>query len=200
MIIEERGYPALLKRCKSLGFLVFDTQDYDLNIIGIRNSESRVNEFDDELHVLYLADGRWNHHVYKCTTDAGLYYLNNPFSKTKGTSIVVHNRQYRRVYKMGTHKGYKALSQQGNKIAIWRDRNLDNKHDFQGPIDEGYYGINIHRASAHKESINVNNWSAGCQVIADPRDFDEFISLCEEQIRRLGSEYFSYTLLYGFQE
>jgi len=196
MIIEELGYPALLQRCKDMGFKVFESQDYDLNIIGIRNAEGTVNAFDDEMHVLYLKDGSWHHHCYKCTTDAGLHYLLNPFSR--GTAIVVHDRQYRGVYKLGTHTGYKALSQQGNSIAVWRDRNKDNKHDYTGEIDEGYFGINIHRANKYKESSLVNNWSAGCQVIADPRDFDEFISLCEMQIERVGSNSFSYTLLFGF--
>jgi len=198
MRILETGYPALLQRCKDMGFKVFDTQDFDLNIIGIRNSESEVDQFDDELHVVYLSGGRWQHHVYKCTTDAGLHYLNNPITEAGGTAIVVHNRQYRGVYKLGTHRGYTALSQQGNKIAIWRDRNKDNKHDFEGPISEGYFGINIHRANKYKESKIVHNWSAGCQVIADPDDFNEFIELCKMQIKELGSNSFSYTLLFGF--
>ena len=49
---------------------------------------------------------------------------------------------------------------------VYRGNNKDNKVDAGGPIDSGWHGINIHRASSSWQSKQVNKWSAGCQVLA----------------------------------
>jgi hypothetical protein len=52
---------------------------------------------------------------------------------------------------------------------------------FASGIEEtGMFGINIHRADLTGKTINVNQWSAGCQVFADSSVFNSFISLCEK--------------------
>ena len=40
-------------------------------------------------------------------------------------------------------------------------------------VHEGIYGINIHRATSREggKSVQVDKWSAGCQVIAANNDF-----------------------------
>jgi hypothetical protein len=115
-----------------------------------------------------------------------------------GTACVVANRQYKGTYKLGKHRGkYKALVQTGNKIAIYRDNDRDPRYDFdKSTIIEGYFGINIHRATTAKGgSVNVNKWSAGCQVFQKPDDFKKFLELCEKQVAIRGWDKFSYTLL-----
>jgi len=56
------------------------------------------------------------------------------------------------------------------------------------------FGINIHRASLTGKTINVNQWSAGCQDFADSGQFNSFISICEKAEKYWGKR-FSYTLL-----
>ena len=61
-------------------------------------------------------------------------------------------------------------------------------------IQRGLFGINIHRASADQRSIQVGKWSAGCQVVADPRDFAQLMDICSLAEDVWGPA-FCYTLL-----
>jgi len=47
MRIDHSGYPSILQRAKDAGFVVFDSTEYDMNIIGERNPQGEVNKFDD---------------------------------------------------------------------------------------------------------------------------------------------------------
>ena len=196
MRIDHSGYPSILQRAKDAGFVVFDSTEYDMNIIGERNPHGEVNKFDDWIHLCFLERGEWQWHAYKCTTDAGKYWLEN--ASDRGTAILVHNRQYRGVYMLGLHQGrYEALVQRGGEVSVWRDRDGDTEHDYGHNEQSGYFGINIHRASSQRESQQVDRYSAGCQVIADPDEFEHFLALCKLQIEHTGYDRFSYTLLLG---
>lgn len=187
------AYPHILARVKQAGFTVFESVDYDMNIIGERNPNGEPDRFDDWIHICYLEGGSWQWHAYKCTTDAGLYYLRNG-----NTAILIHNRQYRGAYMLGLHRGqYEALVQRGNEVCVWRDRNADNVHDYGQNEECGYFGINIHRASRIVASQSVDQYSAGCQVIQDPDEYNDFIKRCKLQPERTGYDKFSYTLLMG---
>lgn len=193
MKIQSNGIPRILELAQLAGFTIFDKNDYDMNIIGERNPNGEVNKFDDWIHICFKQDGEWVWHCFRCTTDAGKYYL-----QSGNTAILCHNRQYRGAYKLGLHRGqYEALVQRGGPVSVWRDRNGDSVHDYGQNEESGYFGINIHRASAIDTSTSVNRYSAGCQVIADPHEFDVFISLCKLQVQHLGVDSFSYTLLMG---
>jgi hypothetical protein len=193
MEIEVKEYPEILERVKAIGGKVFESQDYDMNIIGERNPNGRPNVFDDWIHVLYKEAGLWKWYSWQITTDAGLHYL-----LSSDTAILVHNRQYLGAYTLGEHRGnYEALVQHGNEVTIWRDRNRDSEIDYGGEEIDGYFGINIHRASSRQRSEFVERYSAGCQVFASPNDFSEFLAIVKQQIEKLGYEKFSYTLLLG---
>ena len=80
---------------------------------------------------------------------------------------------------------------------VYRDNNRDGKYDLlEESIDEGLFGINIHRATgrAGGTSIRVDKWSAGCQVIADNDDWHQFLDICQTA-REIWGNSFSYTLL-----
>lgn len=191
--LSENEYPAILQRVKDAGFATFESRDYDMNIVGERNPNGETNKFDDWIHLCFKENGQWQWHAYKCTTDAGKFYLQNG-----NTAILVHNRQYRGAYIIGLHRGkYCALVQRGNEVCVWRDRNGDLNHDWGEHMECGYFGINIHRASAEIESQSVGRYSAGCQVIADPDEYNHFIALCRLQVQHLGYDQFTYTLLLG---
>lgn len=172
---------------------VFDSPSgHDLNLFGIRNSGSRANSFDDWIGAFYWFDGVWNMFAFPGTTDPGTFYREKPLN-VKGTAITKPG-QYRRAYKVGRHKGYKALQQIG-PITVYRDNNKDVELDTTGNVeDTGLHAVNIHRASRVRASTQVDKWSAGCQVFQDPDHFDFFMTLCDRGAAKFGNK-FTYTLL-----
>jgi|TARA_R110002124_G_scaffold72169_1_gene193232 hypothetical protein len=186
--------PVVLQRVKDLGYKVFDgAADYDLNIVGIRSKDKTVNTFNDLITISYKLRGQWHTRSWACTTDPGLYWLNNP-GRTEGTAILCPG-QYQGCYKLGKHRGsYTALTQ-SKPVRVFRDPDRDDEHDFDVSTQEGLFGINIHRANKSRRSAQVDRWSAGCQVFADPKDFAEFLKLCRKQVSVNGWDSFSYTLI-----
>lgn len=181
---------------KEKGYSYYTKGNFNLNIIGVRkNNKNKVtNKFDDLLVVAYNVDGSMCIHYYNITTEPGSYYMNKKLGNVKGTAILVPG-QYKSCYAIGKHNGkYKALVQV-KPVKVYRDNNKDDIYDMiPQQIDEGYFGINIHRSNPYTKSKLVNDWSAGCQVFADPDAFKSFMKLCEEQNKRFGNS-FTYTLL-----
>tara|TARA_R100000008_G_C3556959_1_gene153773 strand:+ start:149 stop:727 length:579 start_codon:yes stop_codon:yes gene_type:complete len=187
--------PPLLQRVKDLGYEVFTDGDYDLNIVGIRTKSREANKFDDIMTCTYRQNGTWVTKYWPCTTDPGTYHLDNP-SRVAGTAILVPG-QYRGVYKLDLHAGkYEAICQRNGKVKVYRDPNKDEILDMDpDSIQEGYFGINIHRASSKRTSTQVDRWSAGCQVLASPSDFAELITLAHLQWDERGWSSYTYTLI-----
>lgn len=183
----------LRNACLTWDYKFFETGDYNLNIIGIRNRERTANIFNDFIVVLFKEKGSWVTKIYPATTDPGKTYLNSPMSSA-GTAILVPY-QYRGVYTLGLHKGqYTALVQQKGEVAVYRDTNKDSTLDCDPrTIAHGYFGINIHRSSKTGTSVNVNNWSAGCQVLDNIDNYNEFIKICTKSKDIYGNR-FTYTL------
>jgi hypothetical protein len=175
-----------------LGYAFFENGDYNLNIIGVRTGDESSNRFNDFIALAYKANGEWNLDTFEVTTDPGLYWLNHPMN-LKGTAILAAD-QHKGCYKLGLHQGKYTALVQAKAVPVYRDRNLDNVVDDRGKLDTGFHGINIHRASSKHQSKQVDRWSAGCQVFADPFDFGSFIKLCEKSASLYGSR-FTYTLI-----
>ena len=179
---------------KNKGYAYFTNGAYNLNIIGVRASGAVItNSFDDILLIIYKTPtGTWNRQIYQITTDPGQFYMNKPCN-SKGTAILVPG-QYRGAYKIGLHKSkYKALCQ-NKPVKVYRDSNKNNVYDYdQNTIDEGMFGINIHKAGTFSKRINT--WSAGCQVFASETEFKAFMNFCQKQIDNKHGETFTYTLL-----
>lgn len=178
---------------KKNGYKIND-RPYELNIVGIRSAITRPNRFDDEIHVFFKTSGlNWEYHRFKATTDPGTYWLKHPMNLS-GTAILAEG-QYRNAYKLGLHRGkYLALVQIG-RVTVIRDFNRNNKLDFfNGTKRNGYYGINIHRASITGTTKSVDKYSAGCQVFSNISDFNHFLSMCKKH-RSLYGNKFTYTLI-----
>jgi lysozyme len=184
------------------GYKIFDGRDssgnkrnFDLNIFGIRTLNSTPGAFDDWLGVFWMNwdTDDWEYHIWNATTDPGQYWLTNPLN-VRGTAILTEG-QHRSCYQIGLHKSkYEALVQ-SKPLKVYRDNDRDEVLDrMPDTIQRGMFGINIHRASADHRSIQVGKWSAGCQVVADPRDFARLMDLCELAEDMWGPT-FSYTLL-----
>jgi len=179
------------------GHTFFESGAYNINIIGVRSTEQIPNKFNDSLIVLYKrANKEWVADTHKITTDPGVYWLNNPMN-VAGTAILVPG-QYRGVYKIDGHgqTKYEALCQRAGTVKVYRDNNKDEVHDMEpSTITEGYYGINIHRASKSREiTEDIDKWSAGCQVFKSNADFSGFMTIVNTSAKRYGNR-FTYTLL-----
>jgi len=177
---------------KAMGYAFFERGDYNLNIVGVRNSSGAADEFDDTMNIFYKIDGDWVVDTYIITTEPGPRILRRPINE-KGTAILVPN-QYRGTYLIGTHKTYTALVQRGGTVKVWRDNNRDSVADYTGDHDEGWYGINIHKHSGSDNRINTDGVSAGCQVFQSSQDFAEFMDTCHTASAKYSNR-FTYTLL-----
>ena len=183
------------KAVKGKGYAWFEgTKDYDLNIVGVRNSTTGnkvTNLFDDKITVSYKLNGEWQFHVWNATTDPGKKGVME-YHNTAGVARLVEG-QYRGSHSIGLHQGkYKALKQ-AKPVKVYRDPNRDMTYD-ETKIAEGIFGINIHRSSATGTSTYVENWSEGCQVFSTVTDFDKFMALCEKASAIHGNS-FTYTLI-----
>tara|TARA_Y100001963_G_C6750442_1_gene433935 strand:+ start:980 stop:1585 length:606 start_codon:yes stop_codon:yes gene_type:complete len=183
---------------ESKGYRWFEKGDYNVNIVGVRNSDTSnrvTNKFDDKITISYKIDGEWKFHIYNCTTDPGDDWVDNPMME-KGVAILKPG-QYPKSHKIRLHAGkYTALGQQNN-VKVYRDANKDGVYDYdESTVDEGLFGINIHRATAlsGRTSTYVDKWSAGCQVIANNDDWHEFLGICEKA-RDIWNNNFTYTLI-----
>lgn len=174
------------------GYRFFDSGDFNLNIVGIRSPDRRSNKFDDVLCCVYKISGDWRYKAWPITTDPGIAYRTTPYANTKGTAILKAG-QYRGAFDIGLHRGQYSALVQRKKVTVYRDNNRDSTLNHVDE-EEGYFGINIHRASAHRSLDDVGSYSAGCQVFSSPDDFEEFMKLCQRSATRYGS-HFTYTLL-----
>ena len=163
-------------------YAFFEGGEYNLNIIGIRNSSTGnkvTNAFDDKLVVAYQVAGAWVIKEYTITTDNG-----------GGTARLVCN-QYRGSHAIGLHQGkYEALKQCG-PVTVYRDFTKDGIYQTD-KTETGVFGINIHKAGV--DSTRVDDWSHGCQVFKRVADFNEFMLLAKKAAALHGNR-FSYTLI-----
>jgi hypothetical protein len=167
-------------------------KNYDVNIVGVRNSatgDKVTNVFDDIMTVSYKVDGEWKFHSWPCTTDPGKKGVQQ-YHNAKGVARLVEG-QYRGSHGIGLHQGkYEALKQY-KSVKVFRDADRNMTY-AENKVDEGVFGINIHKAGA--DSTYVENWSEGCQVFKRVKDFEEFMTICRKA-RDIHGNSFTYTLI-----
>ena len=178
---------------KAKGYVWFTgAKDYDVNIVGVRNSapgQTVTNAFDDVITVSFKIDGVWQYKEWANTTDPGKKGVMQ-FGNKAGVARLVEG-QYRGSHTIRLHAGkYEALGQSKN-VKVYRDANKDMKYD-ETKIDEGVFGINIHKAGA--DSTYVENWSEGCQVFKKSAEFEEFMTICRKA-KAIHGNSFTYTLI-----
>lgn len=182
---------------KKKGHAFFDgNKKYNLNLVGIRNNSGSSERFDDILLVVYRDDDKnWEVLSYEITTEPGPSILRKPINKD-GTAVLVPG-QYRGVYKIDTHGGknrHIALCQRNGAVKVYRDTDKDGMPETTGTIQEGMFGINIHRHSRSGEKEYVRGSSAGCQVFKSSRQFAQFMEVCNMSADIFGNS-FTYSLV-----
>ena len=185
------------KAVESKGYKWFEGGDYNLNIVGVRNSDTHgvvTNKFDDKLTISYSVNGEMKYHEFDATTDPGSHWEKNILNKD-GVAILVPN-QYRGSHEIRKHQGkYEALCQK-KPVKVYRDNNKDGKYDMlEENIHEGIFGINIHKAGSRVEGpTQIDKWSAGCQVFSKESDFNQLMELAYKAKNLYGNS-FTYTLI-----
>lgn len=186
-------YEQLQQHCQQKGYAFFDEGDYNLNLIGVRSHDTHANTFNDRFYCAYRVNGQPVVMSFACTTDPGIYWRQHPMH-VDGVAILVPG-QYRNLWQLGMHKNQYTALVQLSEVPLYRDNNGDASLDQGGAIYRGFFGIHCHRASQKtQEDDVVNRWSAGCQVIANQREFELFIALCQLSADRYGNR-FTYTLI-----
>ena len=177
---------------KTKGYAWFENGDYDVNIVGVRNSATGnkvTNAFDDFLTISYKEGGQWKFHIWPATTEPGTKGVKE-YHNAAGVARLVEG-QDRGSHTIRLHQGkYEALGQAKN-VKVYRDANRDMVFD-ETKITEGLYGINIHKAG--QDSTWVENWSEGCLVFKRVKDFDEFMKIVKKAAKIHGNS-FTLTLI-----
>jgi hypothetical protein len=181
--MKKYSYTELEAKFAELGY-----QWPTLHVIGVRSKANEKNKFDDHI---YLINGPMQQ-IFSCTTNPGTHWLKNLLNP-KGTAVLKPG-QYIDSWKLGLHQGkYKALVQ-AKPITVYRDGDKDDVAEETKVEQTGLFGINIHRANPSAVSSIIDKWSAGCQVLNDPKQFATLLAACEAS----GKKAFTYTLLREF--
>ena len=195
----------LLRFLKARKYIIYE-KPYQLNIIGVRDTNTTPEKFDDKLNVIWKNDnGNWEGIEYAITTDPSIKWLNRGGAgEFEGlqASAVLPSGQYVNTFKLGYHKGnYLALTQ-AKDLCVYRDYDRNALLDFNTTdITCGMFGINIHRAKSggaddgQGNTSIIGDYSAGCQVFQNYYCFGEFMSLVEKNKSMYGNEFFTYTLI-----
>ena len=179
------------------GMIVFD-KPFDATLGGIRTKDNSSNKFNDYLFMsMFTGNGGITSVIIEGTTDAGLYYRENPMN-IDGTAIIQHGVQHRGAYtymKVGGHRGQEAFRQTGN-MAYWRDANRDEYLDFDGEVRHAIYNTNLHDMGTLGN--NVNKWSAGCGGSVE-ENMELLYMIARIQIEHNNGNKFSFALLHENQ-
>lgn len=195
MKVEDLTYDKVKEAVEKAGFKFF-TGPYNLNFIGIRSLNRKVDLWDDFFCCLF-EDGDGCPNIWtndQFTTDPGYYYMVKKLLNSSGCGILARG-QHRGIWKIDLHAGrYKAYCQRSGPVTYYRDRNRDNIMDFdESTKTSGYVGCNMHHGYDAKGG--VNNHSAMCQVHRYKKDLTFLLKLGEKQIANGYGETFTYTLL-----
>ena len=172
---------------------------WELNITGVRTKGKRVtNKFDDWLIVDFIDESDTPQlYQFPITTQPGDDWVLKPY--TSLGAAILKPGQYKNAYKWGIHKTYEAIVD-ATDLVVFRDPNKDLVYDDPNlDTQTGEFGINIHRSNPTGTSVNVNQWSAGCQVFANSEDFKVFLNILGKSYQQLGKSKteirYTYTLL-----
>jgi hypothetical protein len=186
-----------VKRCFANNGYDFldDRQPYQLNIVGVRSTSTQINQFDDELVLIFRDEQlKFKSFRFPITTDPGEKYTQRQLLDADGAAILQPG-QYVNCYQIDRHrKSYDALCQRGGRVNVWRDGNRDDRLDRSGRTYSGYFGINIHRANRTGETSRVGPYSAGCQVFKRADDFNFLMKIAYRAKPNCGNR-FTYTLI-----
>jgi hypothetical protein len=173
----------------------------EANIFGIRYAVNQHLDLWNDLLGIWTAN---NCYVWSGTTDPSKYFTENK----EGGAAHLFFGFHKNIWQAGIHAqsipsfAHPALVQTGNAVKIWRDVNKDYDFDLgTDKVETGYFGINFHRASKVNNVETIGQYSAGCQVTRDIKDFEFALNLLlnTDKFKKNKKCTFSYMLFDGTQ-
>ena len=168
MIIEK---PDLFVKLQN-SYLLQNILIEEFNLFGIRNSNNMSEDIWNDILGLFTKLGKV--YTWLGTTDPGVKATMQGKADGAAHLCIGFHKDIWQIGIHGKHNpnyAHTALIQTGNKVKIWRDKNKNFVND-EPTYEEGWYGINWHRASKWQNSPTIGNYSAGCQVTQDIDDFE----------------------------
>ena len=197
-------YKTLKKTLENKGYVFFNSGNYNLNFIWVRNDYHATNHFTDDLFVAYKINDEEKVLSIKCTTKPGLKgSLLNPVTVEgiTGTAIIEEG-QYRGAWKF--IDSYQDFSEypffrQIKGINYFRDGNKDTEIDLINEQTNKLFGTQWHKMSnvgdkRFVEQFEINNWSLGCMG-SPVVEWDKVIELTRQAIKSGQGTVFTGTLI-----
>ena len=160
------------------------------NLIGFRNSEGIEKDvINDQMgfftdNELFLCPG---------TTDPSVYWTTSGERNKSGTFHLLEG-YHKDIWCIGKHKGYEAIVNDYRYCKPtrgWRDANYNFVQDAKDVIVCDYFGVNFHRMDQNIIVKLIGKYSAGCQVVQSPKDFNYIL----QKAKASGLKTFSYMLV-----
>lgn len=142
----------------------------ELTLVGIRDSRDQEKDIiNDQLGFftdteLFLCKG---------TTDPSVYWTKDTTERNKQGTFHLLEGFHEKIWSIGTHKGYEALTNQYPQCKPtkgWRDANYNFTRDAKEIEFTGYFGVNYHRMHPISIVDKIGKYSAGCQVLQDVKN------------------------------
>jgi hypothetical protein len=197
-------YQSLKQTLEKLGHNFYDSGNYNLNFIWVRNDLHATNHFTDDLHIAYRENGQEMVLSVKATTKPGLRgSLLNPVTVEgiTGTAVIKEGQyhgawQFRDTFDAFSHYPF---FQQIKDIDYYRDGDKDKEIDEVNEQDNKIFGTNWHRMSnvgdkRKIENFEINNWSLGC-LGCPIVEWDKVIELTRKAIKSGQNTTFTGTII-----
>jgi len=185
----------IIRAMETKGYKVFrdSKKNYHLNIVGIRNANRLPDQFNDQIVVFWLFEGKWHYREYQATTDAGLAYMLAPVNQFE--TLLLSEGQYIDAFRLGRQQAKNKALVQARPVSVIRNFRRNRLLVYSsGKRQSGFFGVAIYQAPIPGLNIFTGKWSAGGQLIAGVSAFNEFIRLCENAVLNR-ENVFTYTLL-----
>lgn len=156
-----------------------------LFIIGVREEldvkKREGDKFVDKIAIVDPSKPTEKVVSYQATTSPSVEYYSDP-KRALNTAGVAIMQPGVSAYKIGIHKKgsptqHEALVQDGEMEINRFELSVPKIETYEPgkPDKDDSYGINIHRSSSDR-GVCVGPYSAGCQVFADGKDFQDFMN------------------------
>ncbi len=148
----------------------------EITLIGIRNEQDIEKDVINDYLGYIIKDKVF---ICKGTTDPSVFYTTNKTERNKQGTFHLMEGFHKAIWCVGTHKGYQALVNDRRYCLPtkgWRDVNYNFKHDEADIEVKGHFGINCHRMHPTILVPFIGRYSAGCQVVNNPKDFKHILN------------------------
>lgn len=175
--------------------MVVFKKPFDVTLGAVRTNDNASGKFNDWIFAsMFTKNGGIISTVFEGTTDAGMYYRENPINP-KGTAVIKHGMQHRSAFKymeVGGHNGQEAF-RQVKKMWYWRDADRNRTIDFDG--DEHFQLANTNGHDMGSIGNDIGKWSAGCWGSVED-NMDLLYIMAKVQIEHGNGDSFSLAMLH----